>query len=193
MQSILGKCCFCQNSVPDIELVLCDKCSDKYCLPHRHPDSHHCNQTNVIKKSTETQSTKRVFTSSAPNIKGAKNESLARKVALMKLKQTAVGNSSIPMTERLYFSISYQKDSQINNFESKNIFVSKEWSVGKCVDWLANQFGLTNNNNNPLLPKLVICANGDNCEPFSFSLTLKDLENESRIQSGDKLLLKYVQ
>jgi hypothetical protein len=144
-----------------------------------------------VKKATETQSTKLVLNSCAPNIRGAKNEALSRKVALMKLKQTAVGNSSLPMTERLYFNISYQKDSQLNQFDSKAVFLSKEWSVGKCVDWLATQLGLINNNNNPLLPKLVLSINNDNCEPFSFSFTLKHLENESLIQSGDKLLLKY--
>jgi hypothetical protein len=171
---------------------LCDKCNQKYCLVHRHQNSHQCNESNVIKKATEPQSTKPVLNSCAPNIKGAKNEALSRKVALMKLKQTAVGNNSLPMTERLYFNISYQKDSQLNQFDSKAIFLSKEWSVGKCVDWLATQLGLINNNNNPLLPKLVLCNNNDNCEPFSFSLTLKDLENESCFQSGDKLLLKYL-
>ena len=111
----------------------------------------------------------------------------------MKLKQSAAGQSSLPMTERLYFKIGYQKSSQNNSFETRDVFLSKEWSVGKCIDWLSSHLSLTNNNNNPLAPKLVLCSDPESVDPFSMSLTLKEMESEGVVQSGDKLCLKYIQ
>ena len=190
--TILGKCCFCKKSVPDTELVLCDKCSANHCLTHRHYDSHQCVKNFNI-KTKETVVRKLMTNTSAPNVRGTKNEVLARKVALMKLKQSASGQSSLPITERLYFKISYQKSSEQNLFENKDVFLSKEWSVGKCIDWLSSHLSIINNNNNPLAPKLVLCSDSETSDPFSMSPSLKQLESEGVVQSGDKLCLKYIQ
>ena len=190
-QTILGKCSFCKNSVPNTELVLCDKCKANHCLTHRHYDSHQCVQ-NQSPKTTTTAVKKPVINSSAPNVKGTKNEVLARKVALMKLKQKAIGQTSVPFTERLYFKINYQKSSKQNVFDTKDVFLSKEWSVGKCIDWLSTQLEIINNNNNPSAPKLVLSTDSSS-DSFSMSDTLKHLESEGLLQSGDNLCLKYIQ
>ncbi|XP_054164568.1 AN1-type zinc finger protein 1-like [Oppia nitens] len=193
-RTILGKCCYCVESVPDTELVLCDKCNDKHCLAHRYYDSHKCkhNTTANVKSNVIQFVNKSTISSTPPQIKGTKNEGLARRVALMKLKQTASGQTSIPVTERLYFKMRYQKSQQIQEFDIKDIFVSNEWSIGKCIDWLSTHFGLINNNNNPLEPKLVLSSDINNYESFPTSSSLKQLESEGFVQNGDTLCLKYV-
>lgn len=190
-ESIHGRCCFCKTSVPDIELVFCVGCHLKHCLIHRHPDSHKCNESFVVKESSLREKAKPALKCEAPNVRGAKNEALARRVAVMKLKQTATGLTSTPETERLYFKISVLKDSE--KTQSKSIFLCKKWSVGKCVDWLASNFHLVNNNNNPSAAKLVLCLDDDeNIEPFSLSVTLNELETNDTICNGSNLLLKYI-
>ncbi|CAG2179644.1 unnamed protein product [Oppiella nova] len=191
-ESISGKCCFCNQSVLKTELVLCDKCHEKHCLSHRHYESHECKHNKTDQKPAQPLR-KPLLNASAPNVKGPKNEGLARRVALMKLKQKASGQSSIPMSERLFFKLSYQKSSQLNEFESKDIFLSTEWSVGKCVDWLSTHLSVINNNNNPTQPKLVLTSDGETSEPFPMSSSLKQLESDELIQSGDNLCLKYIQ
>ena len=130
--------------------------------------------------------------STSPNVKGTKNQSLALKVALMKLKQKASGQSSIPMDERLYFKVNFQKSAQNNNFDVKEVFLSKEWSIGKCIDWLSSHLSLINNNNNPLAPKLVLSVDSGDKQILLMSHTLKQLESEGLVSNGDTLCLKYI-
>lgn len=192
--SVLGKCAYCNQSVPDTELVLCDKCNAKHCLPHRHYDSHRCtkNEPNKDQK-TPSLAAKPMTNTSGPNVKGTKNESLAQKVALMKLKQKASGQSSVPMSERLYFRVEYQRSAEQNNFDTKEMFLSKEWSVGKCIDWLASHLSLVNNNNNPMASKLVLSLVSEDKQVLPMSQTLKQLESEGLFRNGDTVCLKYVQ
>ena len=189
--SILGKCAFCRQSVPDTELVLCDKCDASHCLTHRHYDSHKCPK-NISEEKPKALVVKPMVKSSSPNVKGTKNQSLALKVALMKLKQKASGQSSIPMDERLYFKVNFQKSAQNNNFDVKEVFLSKEWSIGKCIDWLSSHLSLINNNNNPLAPKLVLSVDSGDKQILLMSHTLKQLESEGLVSNGDTLCLKYI-
>ena len=57
--------------------------------------------------------------------KTIKNQKMAAKVQLMKLKMKAQGQKSIPTDDKIFFGIKSQKK------DMKPVFVSKKWSLGK--------------------------------------------------------------
>ncbi|CAJ0837223.1 1931_t:CDS:2 [Entrophospora sp. SA101] len=90
-----------------------------------------------------------------------------KKVELMLMKSKAQGNSSIPMTDRLYLLVNFPSDS---NLASKPLFFNKDWSVGKVLDQIAI-IGKINNNNNHISmndPKI-----GVNKQKIKFNLRIK--------------------
>nr|XP_054764908.1 AN1-type zinc finger protein 1-like [Lytechinus pictus] len=76
--------------------------------------------------------------------KGAKSVKMAAKVALMKMKMHALGDSSIPQKERLFFQVYLPKG---HSEKQKPMFFSKMWSIGKMVDRIAALLELKNENN----------------------------------------------
>ena len=183
-KSILEDCHFCKQLVPDTEIVSCSECNNKHCLAHRHPDSHSCSSINKVPEVKKPAI--QIQTHSAPANRGAKNDTLAKRVAIMKMKQSAKGFTAIPQTERLHFNLIIPNDSS-----PKPIFLSKEWSIGKCVDWLATTFKLVNNNSSQDALKLVL-SKQDQDNYFSFSSKLNDLITND-FQEGDTIVLKYVE
>lgn len=195
------KCNFCSQVVKNrLEMIKCDHCQSNFCLSHRHPEGHKC-----LSITTETKKTPSAFqlitsatsssSSSSTTIKsssltpkgpkGAKNDSLAKKVALMKLKQSAIGLQSIPQTERLYFNLNLG-----NQTPCKPIYLSSFWSIGKSIDFIAEKLNLTNNNNKPDQPKLIITTEIEQTLPFD--LTLAQLVELGSIETGQTLFIKYI-
>lgn len=166
------KCPFCLDSVPITESSVCNHCLERYCLIHRHQIDHQCKTLNNDSKNEmvpvddkKEKILSKLRSEYKPGIilknRGSKNSALALKVALMKLKSQAIGQESIPIEERAYFYLSFIKSEQNYNqdfkaFQEKPIFLCKEWSIGKCVDWIAQHFSLVNRNNEPNKPKLVL-------------------------------------
>ncbi|OTF78028.1 hypothetical protein BLA29_012869 [Euroglyphus maynei] len=135
--------------------------------------------------------------------RGARNNPLALKVTLMKLKSQAIGLESIPIEEREYFYLSFISNEigynqEGKEFRDKPIFLCKEWSVGKCVDWLAQKWSLINKNNQSDKPKLILTSEGllinnddDSkkcCEKQSNNLIISNV-----IVSTDLLILTYLE
>uniref|UniRef100_T1K8J5 AN1-type domain-containing protein n=1 Tax=Tetranychus urticae TaxID=32264 RepID=T1K8J5_TETUR len=186
------RCDFCSEIVKNrLEMVKCDHCQSIFCLAHRHPEGHNCSPRVVGESKTPSahQLILAANSSYKPSLvpkgqKGAKNEALARKVALMKLKQTATGSQSIPQSERLYFNLN------LNDKATKQIFLSSFWSVGKAVDFISSKFNLVNNNNKAGHPKLVIVTESESLLPFDLSLS-KAVE-QGDIESGQTLYMKYI-
>lgn len=127
---------------------------------------------------------KPIVTPSGP--KGAKNEQLAQKVAYMKLKQKAKGQQSVPPTERLYFNI----DVLVGDHKQVQFYFSKEWSLGRCVDYLANELKLVNKNNVKDGPKLVI-TNGSG-GAIDLSTPLKQAVEQNLLKDGENLQLVLI-
>lgn len=159
---------------------------------------------------------KRLGSSSGVTLKnrGKKNDALAQRVAAMKLKSTASGQESLPQEERIYFYLTFlpnqlSYDQEHKAFTDKPIFLCKEWTVGKCIDWIATHFTLINRNNEPKQSKLVLTSEQllqtaqEDCPEESaqccdkrnghlcFSHELKDLESRKVIGNTDKLLISY--
>ena len=64
-------------------------------------------------------------TAKISDTKTIKNQKMAAKVQLMKLKMKAQGQKSIPTDDKIFFGIKSQKK------DMKPVFVSKKWSLGK--------------------------------------------------------------
>ncbi|RWS18499.1 AN1-type zinc finger protein 1-like protein, partial [Leptotrombidium deliense] len=131
------KCDFCEVKISNVlEITKCDMCSLIFCLNHRHPEGHKCkvlNEQESKRNVVEVKKRANKVVDAPKGTKGAKNEALAKRVAFMKLKQTAKGVASLPVEERVYFNVTFEEN-------TKPFYLSKEWTIGKCVDWLANQF-----------------------------------------------------
>ena len=225
-------CNCCSTTVSILESVTCVQCKKRFCLLHRHKADHICQSLiepnmsddsellkrkiiieNILKRlDTESISKGVILKKRNKN----KNDPLAKRVAAMKLKSISVGQQSIPLEERLYFYVSFVPnewsfDQELKKFNEKPIYLCKEWSIGKCVDWIATNFDLKNRNNEYLQPKLVItteellrqdsvCSNKmENycCDSkhiyFCFSHELRQLESLKVISNTDKLLVTYFQ
>ena len=218
-------CHFCMKSCSVLSAINCPLCKNRFCLQHRHKVDHNCiiNET-TNENVTEANERKKFIEEAMAKIRstmgsgiivknhGSKNAALALRVAKMKLKSTAVGQESILETERLYFyftfvpnKYSYEQDSKA--FENKPVFISDQWSIGKTIDWLAGHFSLTNKNNEPEKPKLLLTnenlvkqspqSNSWCCDKHNkylcFSHQLKELIEKKVVNDTDLLLLVYLQ
>ncbi|MBN3285803.1 ZFAN1 protein, partial [Polyodon spathula] len=165
-------------------------------LSHRHQDDHECEKLEVPKPrmAATQQLVKEIVESkkSAParGRRGAKNSETAAKVALMKLKLHAVGDKSLPQTERTYFQVFLPKG---GTDKSKPIFFCSKWSVGKVVDYAASLASLKNNNNVLTAKKLRLC------HPLSGEALQMDSTLESWVSNtvcplynGGNVILEYL-
>ncbi|KAH9394990.1 AN1-type zinc finger protein 1 [Tyrophagus putrescentiae] len=230
-----AKCAFCSTTVSILESITCLHCRGRFCLTHRHKADHDCEslgkaspdevlaQAALQQRKTAVEGILQKLQSSGAGVtvknRGKKNDALAQRVAAMKLKSTAAGQASIPEEERIYFSVSFvpneplsfgQEDKQ-SVVKERPIFLCREWTVGRCVDWIAAQFSLVNRNNEPKAAKLVLtkqelleqgsttsseavvrcCSrNADNLH-LCFSHELKELESAKVIANTDRLLVTY--
>jgi len=127
----------------------------------------------------------------ASSDKDASKKALAIKLELMRLKSKAKGEVSIPSTERLYFLV-YLPPSL--NVKSVAVFVSKQWSVGRTIDFIATTASVPNSNNVSTAKKLrLFHKSSGKIVSEDLSLKLIDLIDEKgSLYSGESLQLEYV-
>ena len=120
--------------------------------------------------------------------KGRKSKAMAAKVALMKIKQKAVGDKGLPDSERVYMNIIVPE-----KYKSliKPVFVSKQWSVGKSIDDIASRLKLENRNNDTTAEKLKL-LDPETKDAFLFERAVSELLSEESLFNGGTLLLEYV-
>jgi len=175
--------------------VLCPFCLKQVCLTHRHQDSHACEKLGAKKQimpATKQHVANIIKENKVPERKPRKKLSLAAqktaaKVQLMKLKMKSVGQSSLPEGERIYFLV---HPPQETGKAAQGCFVSKNWSIGKIIDSLADSTKTVNKNNVTSARKLRIFRNGEilGC-PLDTPLNTM-LESEA-VLNGDTLDLDY--
>ena len=120
--------------------------------------------------------------------KGRKSKAMAAKVALMKIKQKAVGDKGLPDSERVYMNIIVPE-----KYKSliKPVFVSKQWSVGKSIDDIASRLKLENRNNDTTAEKLKL-LDPETKDAFLFERVVSELLSEESLFNGGTLLLEYM-
>jgi AN1-type zinc finger protein 1 len=121
--------------------ILCESCGQTYCIKHRLPIDHDC--SSISGKSNENKESKtstglNEFKFEMKQNVSDKNAPLASKLALMKLKQTAIGISGLPKELKFYCYVKYLKpnDTQI---ELKPFYFSLKWPFGKCLEFVVDK------------------------------------------------------
>lgn len=104
----------------------------------------------------------------------------------MRLKGKAVGLKSIPNTERLYFNIVLPTKSE------KAVYISKTWSLGRAIDFIADECHLQNNNNKSGELKLRLFKTDKHILSQVMSDSIKDLLDKEFIIDGESLIIEYV-
>lgn len=133
----------------------------------------------------------------------------ALKIQLMKLKSKATGEKSIPTTDRVYLAIkkpinnnskalqSNPKEIQVSTqFDDKAtpVFVSKNWTIGRCIDSISNLCSIKNENNVSAAPKLRLFRESDSMSIClnKMDQTVQNLLDKKIIIDGERLILEYI-
>ena len=188
------KCNFekCDKNV----VTKCPICDIEFCMDHRLEKDHKCSKVyeNHIEDSLpKTQALVSSILAAKKDrpprdAKTIKNQKMAAKVQLMKLKMKAVGAKSIPTNERIYFGIKTVKK------DMKPVFVCIKWPFGKVLDNIADLVGLENKNNVAGAPKLKLFKNVDGqLAAQELDKSLEEMLKEEEIFNGDTLILDYVE
>lgn len=184
----------CKNT--ELMEIICLMCEKNFCLAHRHPPDHLCKNLEApAEKTTKTSQhiaelLKTSTASTAPKKKKLtkKARETAAKVNLMKLKMKATGNKSIPELERVFFNIYLPLNSKM---KTKAVFVSRLWSVGRVIDFVAAESNLRNDNNVVGAKKLKLFD-----VEGVLLMTDKTVEyymcDENLLYNGSDVILEYV-
>jgi hypothetical protein len=113
--------------------------------------------------------------------KRERQESLDRQ----RVKLRAKGDDKVPVEKRFFLETTVKVGKA--PLEPIPLFVSREWTIGRVVDFIATRAKVPNNNNKPGRPKLVLlhCRSGA-ILPFDIPLALLEPE----VVDGDKVVLQ---
>ena len=121
-----------------------------------------------------------------------KNAKMAAKVQLMKLKQNAEGGAAIAPDQRVYLRVHFPSK-KVDNISSKNVFVSKKFSVGKVIDSLAEICQIQNSNNSSKVDKKLRIFRRIDGGIWSNDLTeiLETMLDTEKAFNGESIILEY--
>lgn len=117
--------------------ITCHECGKNHCLAHRHAADHSCPSVSKVQEKAVESKEKRPLWDITEDMKRRKpvkpeNQAMADKLMVMKLKMKATGElAKIPHSERVFLAVNLPQGVDMA------FVVSKEWSVGKCVDSMA--------------------------------------------------------
>ncbi|XP_018570977.1 AN1-type zinc finger protein 1 [Anoplophora glabripennis] len=183
--------------------ILCERCKKSYCVKHRHLQE--CKEKDpetIAAEKEKYAAPMRQFNEAKASIdkeldnkiteaknKG-KNKNMANKVQLMRLKNKAIGLKSIPTTDRIYFNVIHPEP---ENEKTTAVFVSKQWTLGRAIDAIAQELKLQNNNNKTNEKKLrLFKKDGNDIVSSSMSTGLTALLQNNVIIDGEDLIITYV-
>ncbi|KAL6710891.1 hypothetical protein ACN47E_006766 [Coniothyrium glycines] len=152
----------------------CSTCNRSYCLKHRMPEDHDCN--NVPRRGAVPAGARQQALSalaklklwaeakrkddekrrSAPKKAGflglGKSSSTASAAAtaqteLNALKRTAKGEASVPQDKRIYLHVEASADTTKAKYPTGKFYYHQEWTVGRVLDMAAKSLQVQNVNN----------------------------------------------
>ncbi|XP_070154886.1 AN1-type zinc finger protein 1 [Polyergus mexicanus] len=193
----------CKESCKETSLIEmpCIKCKQHFCLTHRH---HGCSELNEIEKTQKLkkwQIPKKQFAEAkavvdqqiADSLRKSKNTAMANKVQLMRVKGSAIGPKNVPTSERCYFHVHLPLTvKNIHIGTSKGVFVNMQWTIGKCIDSMADTLKVPNNIDVTIMNKLQLFhhSNGALIHGEMDTPLIKLFEN-STIVDGQRVILEY--
>ncbi|XP_066992532.1 AN1-type zinc finger protein 1 [Anabrus simplex] len=190
----------CQAASP-VEMA-CPFCRLHFCLQHRHHGCIDKDETSYNQELEQWLAPQRQFEKAKQEVDQQVEEGLSRarkkaasmntanKVQLMRLKSKATGSKAIPSEDRVYFLVLPPLSTKSMG---KAVFVSRQWSVGRVIDAVADICGVSNRNNCLQAPKLRLFSQADGrivCS--SLEKKLDDLLTTEVLYNGEKLILEYV-
>lgn len=162
--------------------IVCSLCQKLYCLEHRLPEDHLCIANPAASKPQAFHDGAQKIVLKQ-NFRSSKSEKTAAKLILMKLKMKAVGPKNIIDNKRIYLSVTNAMDNSQHAF-----FVSSQWTVGKTVDYLANQLQVTNDNHCAGNEKLRL-GSAKSREVLPVEYILEELIKNGRLFNGSSVVL----
>lgn len=181
------KCSLTDCNGSELVQIRCKLCFNQFCVAHRLPEDHQCNastNSELVKKSAHYATTNAKVAKPKKPL-NSKQQSLAAKVALIKLKQKATGDNNIPLESRVFFSIKRPEHK-----EDLLMFASDKWTFGQLLDKAANASGLMNTNNESLENRLLLKNSHTNFH-FDPCVLIKTAIEEKTVLSGSPLELYY--
>ena len=178
-------CDFCQ--LKEKVQIVCPKCSKNFCMAHRLEKDHNCNYVPPAYMPKTAELVKNITAKGSPRpTKLIKNQKTAAKVQLMKIKMNAVGNKSIPSTDRIFFKA-------VSSKGTKHVFVSKCWSLGKTLDSIADICGVSTTRRNEGDKKLSLFrgCDGQLINGGILDVSLEDLIAKDEVFSGETVILQH--
>ncbi|RNA33684.1 AN1-type zinc finger 1 [Brachionus plicatilis] len=139
-------CTFEECKQKEMVQVICEFCDKRLCMKHRLQIDHKCPKLDSNLVDLRPKEAKKEFKFEMKQNVSEKNASLAAKLTLMKLKQTAVGPPGLPELSK-YFCFIIQDGEQSSK---KPFFFSIKWPVGKCIDFLIEKLKIQKSKQNNL-------------------------------------------
>ena len=174
----------CKNQKSPVSFT-CSSCLKNYCVQHRHQDDHACpHRTQSVTTTHHSAHGNRTETKAASNFPtekfvGTKNEGLATKVALMKLKQSARGSAGVPMENRRHVFVEID-DAQTEK-KRHPFYLSTLWPLGKALDYLTKEL--------KLLPATRAIILERDQSPLDLSTNISDLP---QLRDADVIVLRMI-
>ncbi|KAI9004643.1 hypothetical protein BC832DRAFT_557649 [Gaertneriomyces semiglobifer] len=171
----------------------CLKCHDKFCLQHRHPPDHQCpgpkNQDKekpAVLKEFERQMLERA--AQKPNTSAVKTKVKKKNLTLelMKLKQKATGDQSVPQPSRIYLWVHLPKPAS----SPIPLFFSKEHTIGRMVDSISVAGNVKNVNNNGDASQRLTLFDAQNGVALSNTATMDALVKEKVLSNGGDIIME---
>ena len=146
--------------------VHCDTCRRDYCLKHRMREDHDCDKIPPLLPSQSTFELRKERGISALknfrawankkaeatkpsriSIKSAKPRQPTGLAAINDLKREARGDKTIAHEKRVYLFAEASADTTTAKYPSGKFFYSKEWAIGRLLDYTAKELQVENVNN----------------------------------------------
>lgn len=219
--SIKQSCDYCKKITLKVELTECKYCNTFNCLYHRHQVQHVCPQLAIgqdnIRKETEEKIKRQKIAldnlktkiskpeepkiSSQSKIKhfDPKKRNLAKRIQIMKIKQTARGPPNINEEDKLYFEILFKHEpkSPLSDREKDGkrvrVYTTSNYTLGRMIDWCSDELNLKNKNHVLEASQLVFMKERDDNElsildsQVGFSHYLE----KGILEDGDELIMSY--
>jgi len=189
------------NSSELIE-IKCDLCGNCYCLAHRHYNDHKCTGIPDVSRKNFPKTAELVnrmisakpAASKSPDTAklSAKSAAIASKIALIKLKQLATGDKSIPDADRVFFNVILPHGS---HKKSIPMYFSHSWYVGKAIDKAALAASVSNKNNIAGAQRLCMfeASSGHVCPSGHLISSLLDASGGVSLYNGATVILEYAE
>lgn len=110
----------------------------------------------------------------------------------MRVKCSAIGPKNIPTSERSYFLVHLPltvKNKHIGT--SKGAFVNVHWTIGKCIDSMADTLKVPNNNNTATNKLKLFRHSTGNLICNKMDTLLTKLFEDSAVFDGERVILEY--